>query len=126
MSKTRVEPDDMMDVNSAFGAADGEVPDEALILNQLMGAAEEIRNAKKVRVIMHNQEGSDGNQPVFVAVNGMGYSIPREVPVIIPEPVLKALEDAVETKYFREEKDGQFFGPIQERHVRRFPFSVLA
>jgi hypothetical protein len=99
---------------------------ETIILNQLLGSAEEIRNAKKVRIMMHNQEGALGNQPVFVSVNGMGYSIPRDVPVVIPVPILKALEDAVETKYYREESNGVFVGPMLERQVRRFPFSIIS
>ena len=99
---------------------------DAIVLNQLLGSAEEIRNAKKVRIIMHNQEGILGNQPVFVSVNGMGYSIPRDVPVVIPVPILKALEDAVETKYYREESNGVFIGPMLERQVRRFPFSIIS
>jgi hypothetical protein len=99
---------------------------ETIILNQLLGSAEEIRNAKKVRIMMHNQEGALGNQPVFVSVNGMGYSIPRDVPVVIPVPILKALEDAVETKYYREEIGGVFVGPMLERQVRRFPFSIIS
>ena len=100
--------------------------EDPIILNQLMGAAEEVRNAPKVKIIMHNQEGQSGDQPVFVAVNGMGYSIPRDVPVILPLPIVKALEDAVEVKYYREEQDGQHFGPIKERPVRRFPFSIMS
>ena len=123
----RVEPLDGLNAAMEVEGVDLEDggPDDAVILNQLMGAAEEVRNARKVRIIMHNQEGNNGDQAVFVACNGMGYSIPRETPVIVPEPILKALEDAVETKYYREEQNGQFVGPMLERHVRRFPFSVL-
>ena len=114
-----------VELNDAF-EVDGKPLDDdekdPIVLNQIMGAAEEVRNAPKVRIVMHNQDSDD--KPVFVAVNGMGYSIPREIPVVIPRPILVALENAVETKYYREERDGKPFGPILERHIRRFPFSV--
>lgn len=100
-------------------------PVEVIVLNQLMGASEEVRNAPKVRVIIHNQEGPSGDQPVFVSVNGMGYSIPREIPTLIPKPILEALQNAAEVKYYREQTGEQQFGPVMERYVNRFPFSIV-
>lgn len=96
---------------------------EAEILNELMGSAEEVRNAEKVSIIIRNQGGPGGQDPVFVSVNGMGYQIPREKPVSIPKPILQALENAVEIQYFREEKDGRQIGPVLERKVPRFTLS---
>lgn len=93
-------------------------------INAMMGAAEEIQKSPRVTILVHNQEGPAGDQAIFVAVNGVGYLIPRETPVSVPRPILAALENAVETKYYREQRDGQEFGPPLERTVRRYSFEV--
>ena len=100
-------------------------PVETIVLNQLMGAAEEVRSAPKKRIMIHNQEGPDGDKPVFVSVNGMGYSIPREVPTLVPVPIIEALRNAAEIKYYREQTGDHQFGPVIERSVQRFPFSEM-
>ena len=79
---------------------------------------------KRVKIIVHNQEGAMGTQPVFVALNGLGMYIPREVEVAIPESILAVLENATETRYYREVIDDVPKGPILSREVRRFPFSI--
>lgn len=99
--------------------------DEALVLNHMVGGtSESVRNSPKVKIIIHNQDGETGNQPVFVSLNGMGYSIPREIPVLIPLPIVEVLKHCVETKYIREQRDGQQFGPVLERQVNRFSMSI--
>jgi len=86
---------------------------------------DDIKAQSKYRIVIHNQEGATGTMPVFVAVNGLGMHIPREVEVTIPLAILKALENASETRYFRETMDDKAFGPMISREVRRFPFSIL-
>lgn len=107
-------------------AEDAPTPQQQAVLfaEKLVGTVEDVKSAKHIKILLHNQDGETGDQAVFVAAQGIGYSIPREKIVSVPEPILAALEDAVETKYYREEKDGQSFGPVLERTVRRFPFSV--
>ena len=95
------------------------------IIDALMGAAEEVRNSPKTKIRIHNQEGPDGDKPVFVAVNGMAYSLPREMVLIVPVPIVEALHNAVETRYYRDDSGGRDFGPILERKVPRIPFSEI-
>ena len=84
----------------------------------------QLSSEKRVKIIVHNQEGAMGTQPVFVALNGFGLYIPREVEVAIPESILAVLENATETRYYREVIDDVPKGPILSREVRRFPFSI--
>jgi acetyl-CoA carboxylase beta subunit len=85
----------------------------------------DIRAQRKVKIIIHNQEGILGSMPVFVAVNGFGFHIPREVESAVPESIVKALENATETRYYREIIDDVPKGPMLSRDVRRFPFSIM-
>ena len=114
------------DAHEVNGVVGGETDEEELFLNQIMGSESSVREAPKVKIILHNQDGPDGDKAKFVAVNGVGFSIPREVPVFVPQPIVVALENATETRYYREERDGQSFGPIITKEVRRFPFSILS
>jgi hypothetical protein len=86
---------------------------------------EEVVAQTRRSIIIHNQDGPGGNHAVFVAVNGVGYNIPREIEVSVPVAVIHALENATETRYFREMDDGKEFGPILSRQVRRFPFYLV-
>jgi hypothetical protein len=91
---------------------------KAMYENAFVGMARKI-------ILIHGQEGPVGNKPVFVAVNGRGFSIPREIEVSIPVAVIAALDDAVETKYYRDlDEGGREVGPIKSRNIRRFNYSV--
>lgn len=110
-------------VNELMAAAEEEA--EVLDLSSTSGEIE-IMTAPKVKLMVFNQDGPDGNQPIFVAVNGVGFAIPREMVVAVPQPVINALRDAVEIKYYREQDAaGQPFGPMRERPVQRYNFQVL-
>jgi hypothetical protein len=87
--------------------------------------AQIIMGERRVKILIHNQDGPGGEQPVFVAVNGVGYHIPREVPSDVPESIISALNNATETRYYREELDGQFVGPMKSKEIRRFLFTVV-
>lgn len=78
-------------------------------------------NEKKFRIIVHNQEGVESSPFVKVQPQGRMYAIPREKEVIVPEIVVKVLEDAVLTRYVPT-GDGTAMTPISQR---RFPFTVL-
>lgn len=133
MARTRVEEDleftngdidaeSASIINEGMGAESAASIDE---VNALMGAADDVRNAPKVRITIHNQEGPNGDAPVFVAVNGMGYSLPREKVISVPRPIVTALENASEVRYYRDESNNQQFGAILERAVRRIPFTII-
>lgn len=93
---------------------------------QAKSDADKVRKATKRLIMINNQEGPGGDQAVFVAVNGMGYNIPREKQVLVPEPVVQVLENAIESTYQRDQSNGQDFGPVVERKRKRFPFQVLS
>lgn len=75
---------------------------------------------KRVKLTIHEQEGSAGKQDVPVSVNGYAYQIKRGIEVEVPESVIHVLENAVMTVFEPGEKAGTFV----ERNVRRFSFQV--
>lgn len=75
---------------------------------------------KKVKIIIHEQEGVGGTQDVTVSVNEKAYQIKRGHEVEVPESVVHVLENAVITAYEpNPEKKGEYI----ERNYRRFNFS---
>jgi hypothetical protein len=95
------------------------------VVSEMFSDEGAIKNAEKVTILIHSGLGQLGGEPVFAAVNGVGYSIPRDKPVAVPLPILKALENATETRYYREEVDGKTFGPIISRQVPRFAINHI-
>lgn len=75
--------------------------------------------ATRKRIIVHNQEGVDASPFVKVQVNGVMFTLPREIEVSVPIEVINVLNDAVVTRL---EQQGNV---LVERHARRFPFTVL-
>lgn len=127
MAKERVvdEAEQARDANAAFteGADDENVLFEINQSNHL--SAQDIQAQERITIIIHNGSGPEGNKPVFVAAQGFAVQIPRQKPISVPIGIVNALRDAVETHYFREEKDGVYFGPILSVDVPRFPFAVV-
>lgn len=118
VEKEKEEEEEVAEVNALMG-------EEEIPPIEAQSDSDMIRKAKKRRIIIHNQEGPGGDQSVFVAVNGMAYNIPRDKPVMLPMPIIEALKNASETRYVREQDSGKDFGPVTERQVQRFPFSIL-
>ena len=81
--------------------------------------AKPVKSGRK-RLIIHNQEGVEASPFVKVQVNGRMYQISREVEVEVPMEVVHVLENAVITTDTRDDR-----GNHTERHLRRFPFTVL-
>lgn len=115
------------------GVGDGEQGDDAALVNKFVeehvtvtqqSIEAEIKNQEKVQVFIHNQDGPGGDKPVFVGANGIGYLIPREKWVSVPMIVVNGLNDATETRYYREDRDGQATGPMLSKEVRRYSFST--
>lgn len=124
MGKKQIDSDGVNNLNSVFD--DTEDLDSGVdVIDALMGQAEEVRNAPKKKIRIHNQEGPDGDKSVFVAVNGMAYSLPREQVISVPLPIIDVLRNAVELKYYRDESEGKSFGPILTRTINRIPFSEI-
>jgi hypothetical protein len=76
------------------------------------------------RIIVHkdSQHGAQaGSRPVFVKVNGFGVSIPRNVPVDMPEKIVRVLESSVHFVPI-EGADGKTRGEAQ----LSYPFQVVA
>ena len=74
------------------------------------------KGTKKVRIIVHNQEGPENTPHVKVGVNDYFAIIPREVEVAVPEFAVEALQ----AKYTAYDSEGG-----NPRSVRRHPISVL-
>lgn len=83
-----------------------------------------LRAAHKVTIKVHKTGRQDESADVFVGVNGVGYQIQRGVEVTVPEPVLKVLEDAVQTVYVaRVGADGKT--ELKPQPVQAYPFTRI-
>lgn len=76
---------------------------------------------RRLRLIVHNQEGVENTPFVKVGVNGVMYQLPREKELEVPEAVVNVLRDAVIDKF----EPGADGSGTQLTKVRRFPFTVL-
>jgi hypothetical protein len=74
-----------------------------------------------VTIMIPQQEGADGSQPVWVSVNGRGLFIERGKPQTVKKRYVDALRNAVRTEY--SQADAQ--APIVARDVPSYPFSVI-
>lgn len=100
---------------------DAELSEESeLKVEEAKPAAKGKKGEKKVKIIIHEQEGIGGTQDVTVSVNENAYQIKRGHEVEVPESVVHVLENAVITAYEpHPDKKGEYI----ERHYRRFNFS---
>lgn len=76
---------------------------------------------KRVKVIIHEQEGHEGTKDVQLGVNGRVINIKRGYEVEIPEPYFKVLEDA---KYEIPVKNDD--GTEEIKIIPRFAYSKVA
>jgi len=76
----------------------------------------------RYRVIIHQQDGPDGNEDVVIGVNGEVAQIKREHEVALTKEQISVLENAV---YIRYEPIVNRPGEYHERHIRRFNYTVL-
>lgn len=81
--------------------------------------------AKEDRVTITILESNDKHavDPVFVGVNGVGYSIKRGVPVPVPRAVMNVLENARQTVYdvSHDERGAMKLNP---RSALSYPYTV--
>lgn len=76
------------------------------------------------RVIIQQQEGPGGKEPVSVSVNGFRCDIPRGIECDIARPYTEVLKNAIETHYEYEE-DERGKSQIKQRNVPRFNWSII-
>lgn len=83
--------------------------------------AEDIGSAEMVRILISEQDGAGGSEPVFVAVNGRGILIPRGKEHPVRKPFVEALQNATRRVPIMG-GDSQITG---WREVPQYPFQVL-
>lgn len=74
---------------------------------------------RKIRIIIQNQEGAGGSDPVPVGVNGTVILIPREKPVEVPARYVDALMLAQRYEYSQDEQQN-----LIRRKVLQYPFTL--
>ena len=85
---------------------------QAMLEFQLEGGT-----GRKKIITIHHGDGVLGASAAFISINGHAWQIPRGVPVKVPEEILEALDNAVQTVYEQVDK------AMVPREVRRFPYS---
>tara|TARA_B110000285_G_C15059326_1_gene581428 strand:+ start:53 stop:532 length:480 start_codon:yes stop_codon:yes gene_type:complete len=84
----------------------------------------DVSGAKRVKIIIHESADPNAVNPVFVGVNGKGYTITRGQEVDVPNGVLEVLNNARETLYERK-KDEYGKEYLSPREALSYPFSIL-
>lgn len=79
-------------------------------------------SGKRRAVTIHPTPDDNGNDAVFVGVNGTGFQIPRNTPCSVPEEVLEVLQTSMVTLYQPDAAGKE----VTARTVQRYPFSVHA
>ena len=71
------------------------------------------------KVSFHNTSDETGD--IFVQLNGVAYQIKREEEVSLPNEVLGVIDDAIITRFERNDK-----GEEITRDIKRFPYTKVA
>jgi len=79
---------------------------------------------QRTKIIIHESQNPNAVNPVFVGVNGIGYTINRGEEVEVPVGVVEALNNARETLYDRK-KDELGREYLSARQALSYPFSIL-
>lgn len=77
---------------------------------------------ERLEVVIQAGEGAIGKQPVFLAINGHGFNVPRGIPVHLPVEVVEILDNATQVVY----EHDQATDKMLEREVKRYSYSVRA
>ena len=79
---------------------------------------------KRTKIVIHESTDVNAVNPVFVGVNGTGYTINRGQEVDVPAAVVEVLNNARETLYERKkDKFGREY--MSPREALSYPFSIL-
>ena len=77
------------------------------------------------RIIIFQQEGPGGSEPVSLQVNGLRVDVPREVECDVARPYVDLLRNTVETRFeYRENEQGKV--ETVARNVPRYHWNLLA
>jgi hypothetical protein len=79
-----------------------------------------VLSGERIELTINQTDGENGREPVFVGLDGIGYQIPRGVPVNVPVELLEILDNAVQTVY---ESTGTVARP---REVKRYSYNTRA
>jgi hypothetical protein len=74
-----------------------------------------------VTIVVAKSQDKGGGQPAFVGVNAKGYTIPRGVPIAVPNFVELALRYAIQTIYEYDEETLQ----LTSRDVPTYSYNVV-
>lgn len=97
-------------------------PDEPLSDAEQAAAS---KDAKRVKIKIHEGGGADGDAPVKVGVNGRMYVIRRDAEVAVPREVLNVLRLAKQTVMMQNGTNPDGTIRYTERNVPRYSFEVL-
>jgi hypothetical protein len=75
----------------------------------------------RVKIVIDEQEGHEGHQPVKLSINGYVLLIKRGIPVDIPESFVNLLRELKYTVYSKDEEGNDI-----ERDVPRFAWRKVA
>ncbi len=75
---------------------------------------------RKIRMVIHNQSGPGGAEPVFVGVNGHGVLFPRDTEVLLSPEVAEVIMNA-KSDVIRNHDDGR----VETIVVNRYAYTVL-
>lgn len=85
---------------------------------------DQLRAEPKVKIKVHKTGRPEESADVYVGVNGIGFQIQRGVEVEVPLPVLKVLEDAIQTAYVETPTaDGK--SEYKPHPVQAYPFTRI-
>lgn len=82
----------------------------------------ELDAAPRVKIRVHKTGDRNEQKYVFVGVNGVNYQIERGKDVDVPFPVMRVLQDAVQTIW--EQNDD--LGSLERREAQSYPFTLLS
>ena len=82
-----------------------------------------LEGKERTKILIHESQDPNAVNPVFVGVNGIGYTINRGEEVDVPVGVVESLNNARETLYDRVIENGHEH--LVPREALSYPFSIL-
>jgi len=80
------------------------------------------KNVNYLPIIIAKTDKHDGAENAFVAVNCVGYSIPRGIKVEVPDFVVEALKNAMQDHVTQDNETGE----LHHEDVPTYAYQVLA
>lgn len=105
-----------------LGVSDAHAPNSETVCTAKGDSTKAGKRKNYVTIIVAKSQEKGGGQPVFVGVNAKGYTIPRGIPVAVPNFVEYALRQAIQTVYDWDEETLK----LTAREVPTYPYNVVA